>query len=143
MAEPMQKPFGHEPDAINYRTILTLAGVLAAVVIAIAVGLHLILTRAVIPNHAEAAARPAQIPPEPRLQAHPQTDLAKFRAQKEALLSGYAWTDPQHDYARIPIQRAMQIYAAQHAHPASSSTSGSAPASASSSATPAAQGART
>lgn len=134
MAEPMEKPFGHEPDAINYRTILTLAGVLAVVVIAIAVGLHLVLTHAVIPNHAEAAARPAQIPPKPRLQAHPQTDLAKFRAQKEALLSGYAWTDPQHDYARIPIGRAIQIYAQQHAQ--------AVPASASSSAKTAAQGAQ-
>jgi hypothetical protein len=139
----MEKPFGHEPDAINYRTIVIGAGVLAVVVIAIAVGLHLILTRAVIPNHAEIAARPAQIPPKPRLQAHPQADLAKFRAEKQAPLSGYAWTNAQHDYARIPIQRAMQIYAAQHAHPASPSTSGSAPASASSGATPAAQGART
>ena len=114
------------------RTIVIGAGVLAIAIIAIAVGLHLILTRAVIPNHAEIAARPAQIPPQPRLQAHPQTDLAKFRAQKEALLSGYAWTDAQHDYARIPIQRAMQIYVQQHAHasatPAPSSGSAKLPA---------------
>lgn len=131
MAEPMQKPFGHEPDAIDYRTIVVGAGVLAIVVIAIAVGLHLILTRAVIPNHAAIAARPAQIPPKPRLQAHPQTDLATFRAEKQALLSGYAWTDARHDYARIPIQRAMQIYVRQHAHV------DAAPATASSSAKPA------
>lgn len=137
MAEPMEKPFGHEPDAINYRTILIGAGVLAVVVIAIAVGLHLILTRAVIPNHAEIAARPAQIPPKPRLQAHPQTDLAEFRAQKEALLSGYAWTDPQHDYARIPIERAMQIYAAQHAHANAAPAASSDPARASIRARPA------
>jgi hypothetical protein len=117
MAE-MEKPFGHEPDGIDYRTIVIGAGVLAIVVIAIAVGLHLILTRAVIPNHAEVAARADRIPPKPRLQAHPQTDLARFRAEKQALLSGYAWADPQHDYARVPIERAMQIYAAQHAHPA-------------------------
>lgn len=142
MAEPMEKPFGHEPDAINYRMILTIAGIFAVVVIAIAVALHLILTHAVIPNHAGIAARPAQVPPAPRLQTHPQTDLAKFRAQKLALLSGYAWTDAQHDYARIPIQRAMQIYAAQHAHPASPSTSGSAPVSASSSAKAATKGAQ-
>lgn len=135
MAE-MEKPFGHEPDAINYRTILLVAGLLAVVVIAIGVALHLILTRAVIPNHAEIAARPAQVPPKPRLQPHPQADLARFRAQKEALLSGYAWTDAQHAYARIPIQRAMQIYVQQHAH-----ASGS-PASDSSSAKPATQGAR-
>jgi hypothetical protein len=126
MAESREKPFGHEPDAINYRTILVGAGVLAAVVIAIGVGLHLILTRAVIPNHAEVAARPAEIPPKPRLQAHPQTDLAKFRAEKQALLSGYAWTDTQHDYARIPIQRAMRIYVQQHAHMAPVSASSNA-----------------
>lgn len=125
MAESMEKPFGHEPDAINYRTIVIGAGVLAAAVIAIAVGLHLILTRAVIPNHAEIAARPAQIPPKPRLQAHPQMDLAEFRAEKQALLSGYAWTDPQHDYARIPIQRAMQIYVQQHAHASATPASAS------------------
>ncbi len=124
MAE-MERPFGHEPDAINYRTILTVAATLVVVVIAIGVALHLLLSRAVIPNHAEIAARPAQVPPMPRLQPHPQTDLAKFRARKEALLSGYAWIDPQHAYARIPIQRAMQIYVQQHVHavPASASSS--------------------
>ncbi len=126
MADSMEKPFGHEPDAINYRTILTGAGVLAVVVIVIAVGLHLILTRAVIPNHAEIVAQPAEIPPKPRLQAHPQTDLAKFRAEKQTLLSGYAWTNTQHNFARIPIQRAMQIYVQQRAHAAPVSASSSA-----------------
>lgn len=124
MAE-MEKPFGHEPDSINYRTILICAGILAVVVIGVVLGLHAILTGAVMPNYAQVAARPGRVPPKPRLQPHPQTDLAKFRAQKEMLLSGYAWTDPQHTYVRIPIQRAMQIYVQQHAHanaPASGSS---------------------
>ncbi|HEX7368700.1 MAG TPA: hypothetical protein VF284_00275 [Rhodanobacteraceae bacterium] len=137
MAESMEKPFGHEPDAINYRTILVCGGILAAVVVGIAVGLHFIMSSAVIPNHAEIAARPGEIPPPPRLQPHPQADLAKFRAGKEALLSEYQWTDKQHTFARIPIQRAMQIYAAQHAHATAAS---SAAATSASSAAP--QGAR-
>ena len=142
MAE-MEKPFGHEPDAINYRTILVCAGILAAVVIGVVLGLHAILTGAVMPNYAEVAARPGQVPPKPRLQPHPQTDLAKFRAQKEALLSGYAWADAQHDYARIPIERAMQIYVQRHARSdAAPASASSAPTSASSSARPAAQEAR-
>jgi len=124
MAE-MKKPFGHEPDAINYRIILICAGVLAVVVIGVVLGLHAILTGPVMPDYAEIAARPGQIPPAPRLQSHPQTDLAKFRARKEALLSGYAWADPQHDYVRIPIQRAMQIYVQQHAHANAAPASGS------------------
>ncbi|WIG55383.1 MAG: hypothetical protein OJF61_001169 [Rhodanobacteraceae bacterium] len=135
MAE-MEKPFGHEPDAIDYRTILISAGILAAAVIGVVLGLHAVLTGAVMPNYAEVAARPGQVPPEPRLQPHPQADLAKFRAQKEALLSGYAWTDAQHDYARIPIERAMQIYVQKHAR------AKTAPASASSSAKAAVPGAQ-
>lgn len=114
MAEPTEKPFGHEPDAIHYRAVLICVAILATVVIGVVVGLHLILTRAVIPDHAEIAARPARIPPKPRLQSHPQVDFAQFRARKQALLSGYRWLDAQHDYARIPVERAMQIYAAQH-----------------------------
>ena len=135
MAEPMEKPFGHEPDAISFRIVLICAAVLALVIIAIAVGMHFVLSQAVMPNHPAVVTRPAPIPPPPRLQADPQLDLANFRARKEAVLSSYGWTDPSHDYAHIPIQRAMQIYAEQHAHAA-------APASASSSAQPAVQGAR-
>lgn len=137
MAESMEKPFGHEPDAINYRTILICGGILAAVVVGIAVGLHFLMADAVIPNYAEIVTRPGKIPPPPRLQPHPQTDLATFRAGKEALLSEYQWTDRQHTFARIPIQRAMQIYAAQHAHAAAASSV--APASASSAAAQGAQ----
>ncbi|HVX04261.1 MAG TPA: hypothetical protein VHA71_03980 [Rhodanobacteraceae bacterium] len=135
MAE-MEKPFGHEPDAIRYRTILICAGVLAAVVIGVVLGLHAIISGAVMPNYPAITARPGQVPPKPRLQPHPRIDLAKFRARKEALLSGYAWIDAQHDYARIPIQRAMQIYVQRRAR------AGVAPASGSSSADLAARGKR-
>lgn len=130
MAE-MEKPFGHEPDAIDYRTILICTGIFAVIVIGVVLGLRAILNGAVMPDYTQVAARPGQVPPKPRLQPHPQADLAEFRAQKEALLSGYAWTDAQHDYARIPIQRAMQIYVQRHAHagaaptPASSGAPGS------------------
>lgn len=139
MAEPMEKPFGHESDGIAFRTILICAGILAFVIIAIAAGMHFVLSGAVIPNHAAVVTRPARIPPRPRLEPHPQRDLAQFRARKEALLSSYQWLDPGHDHARIPIRRAMQIYARQHAAVAAPATPGGTPAP-SGSAAPAAQG---
>ena len=119
-----ERPFGHEPSAIAVRRVLVIGAILALVVLTSVVVLHFVLRDLVIPNYPQAVLRPGAIPPEPRLQPSPQGDLAVFRAQKEALLSGYGWTNASHTYARIPIARAMQIYARQHAQPASGTTAG-------------------
>jgi hypothetical protein len=50
-------------------------------------------------------------PPSPRLQVHPETDLAAFRAQEEATLTTYAWVDKENGIVRIPVQEAMRIVA--------------------------------
>ena len=80
----------------------------------------------VMPEHAEVVTAPGVIPPNPRLQPHPQQDIALERAQKQQMLSGYRWLDGSHDFARIPIERAMQLYVQQHggqAGPAAPSSS--------------------
>lgn len=53
----------------------------------------------------------AQLPPAPRLQAHPVGDLAAERAREHQQLDSYAWKDATHATARIPIDRAMQLLA--------------------------------
>jgi hypothetical protein len=126
-----EHPFGHEPSAIATRRVLATGGVLALIVIGVVIVLHFALRNAAMPNHAEVVIRPAPIPPPPRLQPSPGNDLAQLRANKARLLSYYAWTDASHRYARIPISRAMELYARQHA-----SQSNSAPATASSGARP-------
>ena len=115
-------PFGHALSAIAVRRVLVVGMALALVVLTSVVVLHFVLRDWVMPRHAELALRADVIPPEPRLQPSPQNDLAGLRARKEALLSDYTWTDASHAYARIPIARAMQIYALQHARPASGAT---------------------
>lgn len=55
------------------------------------------------------------LPPAPRLQAHPELDLAAERAREEAALKGYLWIDRERGIARIPIERAMALLAAQAA----------------------------
>lgn len=123
-----EHPFGHEPAAIATRRVLATGAALALVVIGVVIVLHFALRNAAMPNHAQVAVRPATIPPPPRLQPSPQEDLARFRGEKQALLSYYAWTDSAHRYAHVPISRAMEIYVQQHAsRPSSASSSGAPP----------------
>jgi hypothetical protein len=49
------------------------------------------------------------VPPAPRLQRHPFADLTRLREHEARLLHSYAWVDPAHQRARIPVGRAMQL----------------------------------
>lgn len=109
-----ERPFGHESSAINVRRIVALIGGLAVFVL-VAVGVLYVVLHQVMPNRAQVQARAGAIPPPPRLQPHPDADLAALRAHKRELLTHYAWLDPSHHYARIPIRRAMQLYAHEQA----------------------------
>lgn len=62
-------------------------------------------------------------PSGPRLQAHAPIDRATVQARQRALLTSYGWVDGKHQFARIPIDRAMDLMATR---PASSNTKGDA-----------------
>jgi hypothetical protein len=54
---------------------------------------------------------PVAIPvPEPRLQISPEGDLEELRRQEQEILSTYRWIDRDKGTARIPIDRAMQLF---------------------------------
>jgi hypothetical protein len=48
-------------------------------------------------------------PPAPMLQAHPQSDLARFRAAEDTTLHSAGWVDRDHGVIRIPLARAIQL----------------------------------
>ena len=48
--------------------------------------------------------------PERRLQISPQGDLQNLRRQEDEILSTYGWINRESGAARIPIDRAMQLY---------------------------------
>jgi hypothetical protein len=50
-----------------------------------------------------------QLPPPPRLQPHPQRDMARLRAAAEQQLNSYSWVDRPNGVVRIPIERAMNL----------------------------------
>ena len=60
-----------------------------------------------VPLTPEQTARIA--PPAPHLQVHPHAELRDERAREEQLLHAYAWIDPEHKVARIPIDRAIAL----------------------------------
>jgi hypothetical protein len=52
------------------------------------------------------------------LQDTPQDDLRKYRRSKAAELEGYRWVDRSGGIVRIPIERAMELVAAEAGTPA-------------------------
>ena len=50
-------------------------------------------------------------PPEPRLQANPQSDLKKMLQQEDQVLNNYGWVDPDRGIVRLPVERALEIVA--------------------------------
>ena len=61
------------------------------------------------PQYPLAAARAAQLPPEPRLQTNPREDLSDLRAREDQILSTYGWVDKNAGVVRIPIEQAMKL----------------------------------
>src|SRR5262245_25250569 len=53
------------------------------------------------------------IPPEPRLQVDPEKDLQRYREEQMRLLDSYGWASPGEQRVRIPIARAMELFAEQ------------------------------
>lgn len=102
---------GHAPSGIEVLRIVGLLAIIAATVIVLTWVIHGAMVHWVTSNRAALVARRAPIPPPPRLQPDPRGDLAAFRAQKRAALSTWEWTDSSHQFARIPIERAMSLYA--------------------------------
>ena len=58
----------------------------------------------------QAMASTAEKIPEPHLQISPQGDLEELRKQESEILSTYQWIDRDQGVARIPIDRAMQLF---------------------------------
>jgi hypothetical protein len=55
---------------------------------------------------------PPPPPPEPRLEEEPGAQLQELRAAEDQILNGTAWVDRQAGIARIPIDRAIDLLAA-------------------------------
>ncbi|HEY3811974.1 MAG TPA: hypothetical protein VGL66_02030 [Caulobacteraceae bacterium] len=112
-AKPKAQTGYERQDAPPKAVVYALAAVF--VLIAVTAGLMFTLYRAIEAERRVPPPTPlerlAQVPPPPRLEAYPKRDLAAVRAQAQARLTGYGWSDRRAGLAHIPIERAMQLQA--------------------------------
>jgi len=52
--------------------------------------------------------------PTPRVESHPQQQLAEYQHEQQAKAEGYRWIDRKSGVVHIPIDRAMQVLAGRH-----------------------------
>jgi len=101
-----------EPDDLRPRAILLGAAGIIAMVVLVALMAYG-LTRLSGPTDA------IRSDPEParsiKLRSDPGEEIADYRQQKRTQLETYGWVDQPRGFAHIPIERAMQMLASQHA----------------------------
>jgi len=105
---------GHEETDLQPKYVLYFAAALVVLFVVVFVGIWWIFTAF---EQAQASREPRIGPvrvaapvPEPRLQISPQGDLEELRRQEEEILTSYRWIDRDKGTARIPIDRAMELY---------------------------------
>jgi hypothetical protein len=120
---------------LNFRAIFGFVIGLAAVTAAafalmwgLAVSQKARLTKQDAPPPVLPEARAKSVPAGPLLQADPERDMAALRAHEDAVLAGWAWSDPAHAHARIPVERALEIVAARGFPPRTAAPAEPAPA---------------
>ena len=104
----------HEQTDLDPKYVLYFAVALVVVVVAIYVAVAWMFFQfersAVLHEPQQATVQVVTPVPEPRLQINPQGDLEELRRQELEILSTYRWIDRDKGTARIPIDRAMQIF---------------------------------
>lgn len=84
-------------------------------------------------GHEEIPGQPPRLPPEPRLQPDPVSDLYRMREAEDNVLQTYGWIDKNAGVVRIPVARALDLIAQRGlpnwgAAPAPTAQTGKAPA---------------
>jgi hypothetical protein len=108
----------YETADVDSRVVLYFGVLLIVSAVVMHVGLWL-LFRFFIQRDAQADNLPTRVgiqqmlPPEPRLQITPGMDYSARMQRETEQLNSYGWVDPRGGIARIPIDRAMDIIAAE------------------------------
>src|SRR5262245_34019074 len=114
----------YEPKDVNVRGILIFGLALAAIGLAVHIGVGWLFDTL---RRDELAKQPPMSPlvakerpqlprdldtiPQPRLQKNETLDLQRLRQEEDAILTGYGWVDRDAGVVRIPIAEAMRMLA--------------------------------
>lgn len=119
---PKAKSLGYETEDISTRLVgRVLAGFAVTVVVSVT-GLTIMIHFFRSADNADQPPLTTEqsadiIPPGPHMQNDPYRDLRQAKQAEERKIGGYAWADPAHTRARIPIDRAMALVAGRSLEP--------------------------
>jgi hypothetical protein len=106
----------HEESDVNVGAVFGFGAGLAALTAVVFVVVWLVFVfldrreRSIeAPAYPLAEGQGLRLPPEPRLQTAPRTDLREFRSREDALLDSYQWVDKASGVVRIPVSEAMKL----------------------------------
>lgn len=108
-------PVGHEvKDASVHPIVITGMALAAALILVAAIVYGMFRYLAAHPAQAGtpnpmAETSQQQVPPEPRVEEHPQVELHELRAKEDRILSTYGWVDKPKGIVRIPLDRALDL----------------------------------
>jgi hypothetical protein len=112
----------HEESDVAVRPIATYGALLFLLVLVVGVAMAGLLhyyerreARRSPPASPLAESYGRKVPPEPRLQTDPRVDLERLHQQEHAILDGYGWIDRPAGVVRIPIDRAISLFAERSA----------------------------
>ena len=113
MADGAHPFHDHERTEMSVRTVVMFGAglIIAAIVIhfVIAGFFKLLETSKAEGDPISPLAGPRTLPPKPRLQVYPPTDLRQLRQREDYYLNHYSWSDKKTQTVRIPIDHAMDL----------------------------------
>jgi len=115
---PHHEPEHYEETDFEARPIkIAAAGIVAFLALALVMSA---ITVKLVTRHRVGTDEPAvfaakRVPPPPRLQIDEAGDMAAFRRRETALLNSYSWIDQERGVVRLPIDRAIELTAAEGA----------------------------
>ncbi|HUO85617.1 MAG TPA: hypothetical protein VM534_10935 [Thermoanaerobaculia bacterium] len=106
----------HESRDINVRAVLWFVAIMTVFGIVVHVGLWWFFgllrerEQSLDPARWTAIAPTEEVlPPEPRLQVSPVSEMQAFREQEEKRLNSYGWVDREKGIVHLPVEQAMEL----------------------------------
>lgn len=97
---------------LHTRYVLRTGLAVVAAIVACVAAVFLLLRAWDVPPGADRAASARRVPANgPSLQAAPQPDLARYRAEKQQQLESSGWVDREHGIVHVPVGVAMDLLA--------------------------------
>lgn len=111
---PITRSGGYEKSDANPRGLVYFTVTMAAILAATCVSLIWLF------KHYERTENPGSfiaapfaglrpLPPSPRIQANPASDMQSYLQSQQSILNSYGWIDRQNGIVRLPIDRAMEL----------------------------------